>query len=344
MLKSYDTVLSYLKKQKNRKLNLLLGNGFSVSYDKDIFSYSALYNFIEKIDDPYVKNVFKIVKTQNFEEVMQYLDLTCKLLNAIKTDKKIIVKIKNIRKKLEKSLLDAVKSMHPEHVFTIKDVEREQCAEFLLPYINKEGDIFSTNYDLLLYWVERSSQDLEGKCSDGFGQELLEEDEYYEDIESCDLIWGPNRSWQNIHYLHGTLSIFDQGTDIIKEVYDKQYLLENIKDRINKQEYPIFVASGNSSDKLRIIKHNPYLMACYDSLCNIKGSLVTFGFSFGKSDEHIIKAINSAASMKKRGGEKLWSVYIGVYDKEAEQYINSIKNKFRCKVNLFDAKTVNIWR
>ena len=40
-LKSYREVVDHFKQQR-RKINLLLGNGFSIAYDKDIFSYNAL--------------------------------------------------------------------------------------------------------------------------------------------------------------------------------------------------------------------------------------------------------------------------------------------------------------
>jgi hypothetical protein len=80
---------------------------------------------------------------------------------------------------------------------------------------------------------------------------------------------------------------------------------------------------------------------CYKQLTSISGSLVTFGFNFGMYDEHIIDAINKAA--KQDIEEKLWSVYIGVYSQDDINHIERIRKKFKCKVNLFDSKTVPIW-
>ena len=73
-------------------------------------------------------------------------------------------------------------------------------------------------------------------------------------------------------------------------------------------EYPIFVTAGDDQQKLKHITHNQYLTYCYDSLCEAKGSLVIFGFSFGAHDDHIIDAINRAA--KRKAPDKLWSVYM----------------------------------
>ena len=45
------------------------------------------------------------------------------------------------------------------------------------------------------------------------------------------------------------------------------------------------------------------------SVCNVSGSLITHGFNFGEYDEHIIQAINKAAS-NTNFDRKLWSIYI----------------------------------
>lgn len=133
---------------------------------------------------------------------------------------------------------------------------------------------------------------------------------------------------------------------LTKEIYEEDYLLTNIKKRIDKKEYPVFVTAGDGKQKLAHILHNQYLDYCYKSLSNITGSLVVFGFGFGKYDEHIIDAINKAAKGKKKNKfDKLWSVYIEVYSKADEKHIKSIIKKFKCKkVYLFDSKTAGIWK
>jgi len=105
------------------------------------------------------------------------------------------------------------------------------------------------------------------------------------------------------------------------------------------------VTAGTSKQKLEHIMHNRYLTDCYDHLCNIEGSLIVFGFGFGAYDEHIIDAINEASRHKKDKDfkEKLWSVYIGVNSERGQKHIEKIKSKFKCKVNIFDAKTAQVW-
>ncbi len=79
-------------------------------------------------------------------------------------------------------------------------------------------------------------------------------------------------------------------------------------------------------------------------MSKITGSLISFGFNFGEYDEHIIAAVNKAAKRGAQSGDKLFSIYIGVYSKEDLEHIKNIQEKFACKVNVYNAQTANIWR
>lgn len=343
-LMTYDEVISSLLKKK-RMPNLLLGNGFSMAYSADIFSYNALYDFVKNIKDENLHKVFDVIKTKNFELVMQQLGNFCELIEVFDPESELLQLFRETSDELKKSLIDAIKDLHPEHVFKISDEECKSCAEVLSPYMKNGGSIFSTNYDVLLYWVlMRSGLD----NSDGFGKDRLDDPEDKEtEVEySEELFWGRNKSSQCVFYLHGTLPIFDTGIEIIKEQYDGNYLLENIETRLNSGQYPIFVAAGNGEEKLNHIMHNRYLSHCYDALSNTEGSLVTFGFNFGEYDLHIIDAINKSYERKrdKEFKDKLWSVYTGVYSDSDRKHIESIAHMFKPKVVLFDSASAKIWR
>jgi len=345
-LKTYQEVITSLDK-KNRQKHLLFGNGFSMAYDNNIFSYNALSKFIENTGDQQIKELFKRLNTKNFELIMQQLDSFCEIAEVFSDDKTLVQKIKSTSEELKKSLIDAVKELHPEHVFIIPEAKSQSCVKFLQEYLNKGGLVFSTNYDLLLYWVliRNNAQN----AIDGFGRDLetdLDSEHYIEsdELEFSELRWGKYKKTQTVHYLHGTLPIFDTGINIVKVEYDSgHYLLENVKERIDKKEYPIFVTAGNGKEKLTHIMHNKYLSFCYEQLCNIQGSLVTFGFNFGEYDSHIIDAINIATKGGRKTPDKLWSVYIGVYSDNDLKHIKEIENLFKCKVIPYNAKTANIW-
>ena len=70
----------------------------------------------------------------------------------------------------------------------------------------------------------------------------------------------------------------------------KIFLDANVLVSVLNKEYPIFVTAGSAKEKLNHIMHNKYLSFCYDELCKIEGSLVTFGFNFGVFDETDVNA------------------------------------------------------
>ena len=341
-LETFDDVLASTKKNQKRKFHLLVGNGFSMAYDHGIFSYNALHNFIMKLDDDDLSKILGVIETRNFEVIMQHLDNFSALIAAFGGDSKLKKRIDTARTKLKKSLLDAVKALHPEHVFKIPEERSKACSDFLKIFLDSDGNIYSTNYDLLLYWVLiRNSIANHG---DGCGRELENADEFVQGDDQIwsELIWGKNRDTQKMFYLHGALPFFDTGVAIIKEEYDSHnYILQKISARMDNGEYPIFVTAGDGQQKLKHIMHNRYLTYCYESLCEAEGSLVTFGFNFGPSDDHIIKAINKAA--RRKAPNKLWSIYIGVYSDEDKKNIERIEGKFKCKVHIYDAKTAPVW-
>ncbi len=343
---TYQEVLAYLDKQ-NRPKHLLFGNGFSMAYDRNIFSYNALSKFIENTGDPLIKNLFEKLNTKNFELIMQQLDNFCEIAELFSDDKTLVPKIRIASEKLKNSLIDAVKELHPEHVFKVPEEKSQCCIRFLQEYLDKGGFVFSTNYDLLPYWVLMRND--AKNAIDGFGRDLetdLDSEHYIdpEELEYSELRWGKHKEKQTIFYLHGTLPIFDTGVNIIKVEYDSEhYLLQNVKERIDKKEYPIFVTAGNGKEKLIHIMHNKYLSFCYEQLCNIHGSLITFGFNFGEYDTHIVDAINIAAKMGRKTPEKLWSVYIGVYSDDNLKHILQIQDQFKCKVIPYNARTAKIW-
>lgn len=342
-IEDYSVCLAELQR-KRRKINLLMGNGFSMAYDPNIFSYNALQTFIADLSDPVVNHLFQVVKSKNLEVIMQQLHVLSDLLDVFGDYGDLKEKVAAADTGLRRGLIDAVQELHPEHVFTVPKEKVATCYKFLEPYLTNGGNIFTTNYDILLYWVLMRSG-----CrmhNDGFGYELEnpEEENPEEQVFSSVLSWGPNSGGQNLHYVHGALHLFDNGIDIEKEMYDSAgYLLHNIEERMAREEYPIFVTAGDGNDKLAQIMHNRYLEHCYRRLCSVQGSLVAFGFNFGDYDEHIIEAINIAAHHGRRSGEKLFSVYIGVYDDGAAEHIKSIVGRFRCKVRIFDSKTANVW-
>jgi len=339
----YEDCLAELQAKK-RTLNLMLGNGFSMAYDAKIFSYNALQTFIAELKDPILDKLFAVVKSKNLEVIMQQLRVLSQLLEVFGAPATLKKKVAATDLALRQGLINAVKGLHPEHVFEIPEPQIAACARFLAPYLAGTGSVFTANYDFLLYWVLMRGRI--PNANDGFGRELLnpEEPNPQNHDYAPELTWGPNVPGQNIHYLHGALHLFDDGIEIEKEAYDGfNYLLHCVEERMKNEDYPVFVTAGSGDDKLAQIAHNKYLEHCYRKLCSLEGSLVVFGFNFGPYDEHIIEALNIAAKHGRNAGEKLFSIYIGAYTPDDAKHISSIADKVRCKVRLFDSSKVNPW-
>src|SRR5688500_15956684 len=152
-LESFDDVLASIKKNRRRPFHVLLGNGFSIAYDPAIFSYNALHDFVTKLKDKDLSTILEVIETRNFEVIMQHLDHFSALVSAFGGDPNLKKRVDAASEKLKTSLLDAVKAMHPEHVFKVPEDQSKACAAFLATFLNTGGNIYSANYDLLLYWV-----------------------------------------------------------------------------------------------------------------------------------------------------------------------------------------------
>lgn len=314
------------KKTKGENTNLLLGNGFGISYDTKIFSYKALSDKIRDANS-FAASLLKRLEIENIELIMRHLNSFKNLSDLFSTDKELPNNIENAINELKTTLITTLKDLHPSSLYEIEEDQRESCMKFLDHFSENNGCIFTTNYDLLLYWTLMSCSKI---AKDGFGKNPRNKDQ---------LIWGINSNTQNIYYLHGALHLFDEGVDIVKVKGDDNHsLLKKIIDKINSDEYPVFVSAGTSTEKLKQILHNQYLADCYNQLKNIKGTLFTYGFNFGENDIHIIDAINIASN------NGLDNIYIGYFSDDDKNHFKSIRERFDCKnIRLYDVKDVNLW-
>jgi hypothetical protein len=200
--------------------------------------------------------------------------------------------------------------------------------------LKKFKNIYSLNYDLLLYWV--TLQDNTEGYTDGFANT--------EESKHEGFVVYQNSSGFRVHHLHGALHIFDAGDEIIKKTYANTdiNLIDQIRDSLNKQRYPLFISEGNNVQKLTKILHSAYLNHCYKSLRSITGDLVIYGASLKANDQHILDAILE---------NKTKNVFLGVSsEKSADQIIASFESynasasdKQKKNLILYDYRTVDVW-
>lgn len=345
-----------------KKKHLLLGNGFSIACVPTIFSYKSLYRNASFDDIPEVRELFKLLGTEDFEVVIKMLESGAEVLPVyFKNDDEKIQKIKNHAKKLKEKLIETIAENHPKYPSEIDENKFEACENFLKHFLVTNGYIFYLNYDLLLYWTlmrfldKKEDQKNKIKHQDGFGKETWFEGGGIE-VNSY-LSWLGKSKDQNIHYLHGALHLYKTNTDLVKFSWLNQgvTLIEQAKNALKESWFPLFVSEGDSDKKLSKINETPYLHYSYDSfkgvLCsrsNRKAGntcMFSFGFSFSDNDKHIYSHFATG---------KIKHLFVGIYGNyksDENQMIISKVNQLKesrdknepLKITYYNAESAKVW-
>jgi hypothetical protein len=247
---------------------ILLGNGFSRGFNEGMFSYSSLLataEFTERI-----QRVFKLLDTSDFEAVMAQLETTASLLDAYQHGPSVEEALSVDVGRIRAGLIEAVGKHNPPDRYAVTEQQYDNAGAFLAKF----REIYTVNYDTLLYWVHMARLNTQ-IYKDGFG--------------SSKVLWGYND--QNVHYLHGALHMFYEDGELHKIRSDGASIINEVQARIEDGEYPLYVAEGTPRQKARFIKKDPYLRECLLSLRKNSRPLTIYGFNFNESDAHIVDAI-----------------------------------------------------
>lgn len=334
---NYSEVLEQIKNYTHKVI--LLGNGFSMAYDKKRFSYTSLLdsalknNIIER--NSALHKAFKIFNTSDFELIIKSLENTNNILKSYGV--KNIIAIEEDSNNLKKYLVDVVTNNHPDKATDITEKQYLSAINFIKDYTR----IYTLNYDLLLYWTTMKYLELVSQkkiilsidVKDGFANGD-ENDEYVEFL-----------SEPNILYLHGGLHIFDKGETIVKNTYSRTSipLKEQTLNYLKKNIYPVFISEGTSGQKITKIMHNAYLNVCFRRLQKMsnKTALVIFGTKLTSNDKHIVDAII------KSNCENIYfpvSSVKQIDEQSVKNFIKEIKkSKNKKNIMFYDYKTVNVW-
>lgn len=325
--------------KKCTKRHLLLGNGFSIACRPNIFLYGKLYENADFSNlSPTAKFAFEALGTQDFERVIKALRDAQKILVAYGAPSSFTHTLSNDADALRELLVKTIAASHPAWPGEITEDEYAFCRAFISPFDN----IYTFNYDLLLYWAQMHTEEgADPKSDDGFRKQ---EDNY----DAGYVVWESSQSHeQNMYFLHGALHVFDTGTEIQKYTWVNTgvRLVDQIRDALKKGFFPLFVSEGTSQEKLERIRHNDYLAKAYRSFSEIGGALFIYGHSLAPNDEHYLKRIEKG---------KVSHVYVGIYgdpESPANKQITSRANKLATartarrplNVQFFDASTAHAW-
>ena len=265
--------------------HVLLGNGFSLAWRHDIFSYASLFEGADFRNlSESAKAAFDVLKTTDFEVVMRALSNAATLVELYASRaNRLIDLLRRDAEGLREVLVTAIAANHPARPSDVTPAQYVACRRFL-SYFKR---IYTLNYDLLLYWAIMQ-EELEPIVSsdDGFRTPESGEAEYVTwEVEKTD--------HQNVFYLHGALHVFDAGSELQKFTWINTGipLIDQIRDALQRGLYPLFVAEGASDQKLARIKHSDYLSRGYRSFAKIGGTLFIYGHSLAENDDHLIGLI-----------------------------------------------------
>lgn len=309
--------------------HILLGNGFSQSWDHEIFNYKYLFeraNF--GVRDEAIKSIFRKFETYDFETVMFNMLASANVLESYGGDHTLIAQIRSDTEVLKESLIQVITDCHPRLPSRVPDEEYEMARHFLYEF----QKIFSLNYDLLMYWA-RNKSDIEPEAfrtDDGFRWPETW-CAYREDVN------------QQVFFLHGALHLYDNGVSIKKHAYNNDAetsIVDQVRMNLRDNKFPLFVSEPTHFKKAEKIKHNPYLDYCFRQLKQLNGDMFIFGHSFDESDKHIFD------ELKKSNVNRF---YVSIYGNEnTEQNLRTIANArtFLAPKDIvfFRAESTPIWR
>lgn len=261
---------------------LLLGNGASRAvWNK--FGYSSLYEAAQSVPIEHQLSskditIFKAMDdTVDFERVLAALWITQTVCTALNQDVKAVRKR---YKSIQQALIETVNMVHiPWEYISEKVLPKLHSA--ILPY----RVIYTTNYDLLLYWAIMTENP--PRFKDYFWSE---NDSF--DIDYSELFHAEDKI---ILYLHGALHLVKSTLSgkTRKLTASSRNLLAQFGQSLDSGETPLFVTEGRPHDKLAAIRNSDYLTFAFEQFTHHEGNLVIFGHSLGSSDRHLIQAMQN---------------------------------------------------
>lgn len=339
---------------KFSKRHLILGNGFSIACRPDIFHYGSLYKRAEFSAHPKLIKSFEALGTQDFEVVIRNLETGSKLipiyaLSAMAASAEMKADVAA----LKEILVATIAGNHPDVPSEIPDRKFWACRKFLEPFLGpgNDGQVYTLNYDLLLYWVLMHEDNPFGRpvdlsTNDSFGNDQDAPDADY-------VVWQGESSAHSarVLFLHGALHLFDAGSELQKFTWIRtnDWLVDQARKAIDLDKFPLFVAEGTSLQKKDKIRHNAYL---YQGLKQLVANANTkthcffiHGHSLASNDDHILRRL---------GGGRFPKLYVSLFGdsntdlnqgiiSRSMQLASMRKVGSPLEIAFYDAESANVW-
>jgi hypothetical protein len=259
---------------------ILIGNGASRTvWEK--FRYESLYQTAKtsniehqlSLED---RQIFEQLGTENFEQILGALAISEFVCDALHMDPTIIAERYG---SIKAALFEAVHFVHVPWQSEDEDIYT-YIRNALLPY----EFVYSTNYDLIIYWAIMS------QGGDGFKDYFFDVDGRF-DLADTE-IWG---KFTKVLYLHGGIHLarLPLGGTLKCRAGAFTNLLDSMEIPRHDEAIPLFITEGTSRDKLGSIYRSDYLSFAYQQFAQHSGPLVVFGSSLDVNhDDHLVKAMS----------------------------------------------------
>lgn len=252
-------------------------------------------------------------------------------------DESIEKKLLTDKQELINSFIAALHEVHPQY----KSLINTMNWIFLVDFISNFNEIYTVNYDLLLYWVinqsymncsssEQTAKDPRDHLKDGFGG-------------SDNISWKGNIekiAEQNVYYLHGSLFFYLDDHNILHKLTNQEYgtISQQIRKYLESGKNPLIVLEGKFEEKLDIIRSSPYLHHAFNSFGRISDNLFVFGFSLNEhSDKHLIDQIKNSHV------KNIFLSNHNLRDDELNEKINLLTSTKKKNFFVFNSKEATPW-
>lgn len=313
---------------------VLLGNGFSIDYDAGRFKYQSL---VEKADLAGLAveraDLFHAIDSQDFEKLIDYLSTAAEFVDLYGGGAQHASALRSDADVVRRGLADALASSLPNNTNEME----EACVRRARQFLSYFSQIFTLNYDTLLYWlVNRPEIAPDVVREDGFGQ------------DGHRLVWSPEAE-QKVHYLHGALHFFDSADGGMEKVRStrKAQIVPGIRARLEKGDLPIVVTEGRRAQKDARIARHEYLRETLHRFGECRGALFIHGASMDENDDHIFSCLETAES-------DIHAVYVSLHQGSSRDRVRDRVHRLAeirrenggkpLHFEFYDAASAQVWR
>ena len=311
---------------------LIVGNGASISLSNS-FNYNNLFLKAEELEylSPEIARIFSQIGTSNFEAILNQLDITQKINNALSLPDILISQLPIINnaistssKQIKTALIETIRSVHPNYTELSITQDESNGILKLNKFLNQFDYIINLNYDLLVYYIILSNKT---DFIDSFRNASTSRHNLAFNEDVINTRYGYKTK---LYYPHGNIVLCVDS---------------------NGEEQKIRCSEGNTllQEILNIWESEtqlyPLTYVYKKILPNLPNNIICYGWSLSENDEHILKQILSASISKK--------IYISIHkgakdDAELEAECATIKKRIikinkKTEVHFFDTNDEGCW-